>query len=102
MTHHTPGPWGTEDCAEVWPVFGPTSFCPLARIEGPWSGSDWYRSAEEARANGRLIAAAPEMLLLLVDLLMECNPGGNTYEPPSKALCDSARAIIDKAMGVRP
>jgi hypothetical protein len=49
-----------------------------------------------------LIAAAPEMLLLLVDLLMECNPGGNTYEPPSKALCDSARAIIDKAMGVRP
>jgi hypothetical protein len=80
---------------------GPTSFCTLARIEGPWSGSDWYRSAEEARANGRLIAAAPEMLLLLVDLLMECNPGGNTYEPPSKALCDSARAIIDKAMGVR-
>jgi hypothetical protein len=101
MSHHTPGPWETIDGAEVFPTSGTTSYCPLARVEGPWSGSTLYANASEARANGRLIAAAPELLLLLVDFLVECNPGGNTYEPPSKALCDSARAIIDRATGVR-
>ena len=62
MSSHTPGPWGTADGAEVWPIEGRTSFVTLARVTGPWSDSQWYGSVEEGRANGRLIAAAPELL----------------------------------------
>lgn len=101
MTTHTPGPWGTDDGAEVWPMQGDTSFVTLARVTGPWDNSQWYGSVEEARANGRLIAAAPEMLLMLVDVLMTCNPDGDTYSPPDKSLCDSIREVVAKATGGR-
>ncbi len=66
MSSHTPGPWGTQDGAEVWPMEGPTSFVTLARVTGPWCDSQWYGSVEESRANGRLIAAAPELLAALI------------------------------------
>lgn len=66
MSNHTPGPWETIDGAEVYPTSGTTSYCPLARVEGPWSGSTLYANASEARANGRLIAAAPELLAALI------------------------------------
>lgn len=62
---HTPGPWNcSEDGAEVWPMTGDTSHVELARVVGPWCGSQassWY-GREVARANGRLIAAAPDLL----------------------------------------
>lgn len=58
---HTPGPWGTFDGAEVFPTTGPKSHVELCRVVGPWDGSTWYDSIE-AKANGHLIASAPDML----------------------------------------
>lgn len=37
-----------------------------------------------------------EMALCLIDFLMTCNEGGNTYSPPDKDLCDWARSIITR------
>jgi len=102
MTHHTPGPWRTEDGAEVWPMEGPTSFCTLARIEGPWSGSDWYRSAEEARANGRLIAAAPELLAALEECAVRLREWIELDDEDDLEACRRAYAAIKKAKGEQP
>jgi hypothetical protein len=40
---------------------GDTAQVELARVVGPWCDSSWY-SKEVALANGRLIAAAPDLL----------------------------------------
>ncbi len=97
MSSHTPGPWGTEDGAEVWPMEGPTSFVTLARVTGPWCDSQWYGSVEEARANGRLIAAAPELAASLRDCVewLESVPLG---EAPSKSVA-AAKALLKKIEG---
>lgn len=92
MAKHTPGPWATIDGAEVYPESGPAAHVELARVVGPWSGSSWYGPAEAA-ANGRLIAAAPELLAALrqcADRLgeMDCGPE-----------LEAARAAIAKAEG---
>lgn len=62
MSKHTPGPWNcSADGAEVWPMTGDKSQVELARVVGPWCDSSWY-GKDEALANGRLIAAAPDLL----------------------------------------
>ena len=38
-----------------------------------------------------------EAILCLIDLLTECNEGGNTYSPPSEELCEWARSIVQRA-----
>lgn len=98
MSGHTPGPWGTHDGAEVWPMEGKTSFVTLARVVGPWSDSQWYGSVEEGRANGRLIAAAPELLAALrdcVEVLESIEIGEAAFR------CEAAaRALLKKIEGV--
>lgn len=102
MSKHTPGPWETIDGAEVYPTSGPTSFCPLARIDGPWSGSSLYVNASEAKANGRLIASAPELLeslktvvVMLQDLIESCDVDESNA-------CKRAAEVISKAEGLTP
>ena len=98
MSNHTPGPWGTEDGAEVWPMEGPTSFVTLARVTGPWSDSQWYGSVEEGRANGRLIAAAPELLDALKELI-EYDEGSFGEETYGLEVWQRCKAAIAKAEG---
>lgn len=76
---------------------GPTSFVTLARVTGPWDNSSWYGSIKEARANGRLIAAAPELAASLRDCVewLESVPLG---EAPSKSVA-AARALLKKIEG---
>ena len=64
-TKHTPGPWeASDDCMEISPSTGPKSHVELARIVGPGEGSSFY-TYDEASANARLIAAAPDLLAAL-------------------------------------
>jgi hypothetical protein len=100
MSNYTPGPWGTDDGAEVWPMEGKTSFVTLCRVVGPWSDSQWYGSVEEGRANGRLIAAAPELLERLKAMVsgMECECDTADPEHPLCEVCWS-RQVIAKAEG---
>ncbi len=57
---HTPGPWGaTYDGSSDWSI-GPEPDPQGNRVAGVWDSSD-----DRAGANVALIAAAPEMLLML-------------------------------------
>ena len=66
MTKHTPGPWTMhprfDDGAEVCAI-APVAWCSVASTVG--SSGDQSIDAAEARANARLIAAAPDLLRAL-------------------------------------
>jgi hypothetical protein len=82
-THHTPGPWSALEFAGSHPSVGVCvgnsspadsrskikywiATIPLAKAPGAWTSiQDAGASADEARANARLIASAPEMLAAL-------------------------------------
>ena len=77
---HTPGPWNTEGPKD-WNTSGrtiivlnperfPTAFVPA--WDAPKPGEEY--AAEEARANARLVAAAPDLLEALRHLVMSNKP----------------------------
>jgi hypothetical protein len=82
---HTPGPWTADiaagNCASVSPIGFAWWGCPVS---------------EETRANARLIAAAPDLLAALRDMLAAqvCDDNGGDC-----AVCDAARAAIACATG---
>ena len=103
-TKHTPGPWeASADCMEISPSSGPKSHVELARIVGPGEGSSYY-SYDEATANARLIAAAPELLAACkaaVNALRSCQ-WGNCSPRQVKSIAnaaEAAEAAISKAEG---
>lgn len=85
---------------------------------GPWSAhavsaegefAEWdirphvahvFRVDIEGAANARLIAAAPELLRSLVDMLEWLDDGNRVLSDACKADVDKARAAIAKAKGV--
>ena len=87
-TRHTPGPWvadGRRDDDGAWYVRAPSGV--VAELDG-----------RDAVANGRLIAAAPEMLAALEAVL------GDDHDCVSAAPaycleCSAARAAVAKARG---
>lgn len=86
-TEHTPGPWKVrEDYAGAQSVVSADAF--LARVGPP--------NTEQAEANARLIAAAPELLEALQGLLAAVEQG---TLPGSGKAQDAARAAIAKATG---
>lgn len=98
-TKHTPGPWTMhprfDDGAEVR-ALAPVAWCGVASTHGA-SGNQSIDAAE-ARANARLIAAAPDLLAALEDIAR------GDYSDP---LCmrtpeQRAREAIAKAKGVTP
>ena len=98
---YTSGPWEmSSDGAEIWPTTGPASNVELARVVGPWCESSWY-DRDTAQANGRLIAAAPELLVALRlcrKLLAEWVDSGSADQADSDAV-RIASAAIAKAEG---
>lgn len=114
MSRHTPGPWNihplydngpylvsSEEYGDTWQhmniavaagekLIGEVSYC--TRKE-PFRGSPRVDDVEEARANARLMVAAPELLAALVALANEHSI--DSIEPHVVA----ARAAIAKAKG---
>ena len=90
--NHTPGPWHYDPDGEVWAtrVNGQdVTICP------EWL---WARSLrDEGMANARLIAAAPELLEALQDLLEFLDP--NECIGDEWALVARAKVAVDKALG---
>lgn len=87
MTKHTPGPWGAIG-ADV-KTAGPTSrvIC--------WTGIASDIALDEVRANARLIAAAPDMLNALLDVL-------DFWDDPNMSMSElkgRVRDAIAKAQG---
>ena len=83
-THHTPGPWAVAE------TFSPCVLIGDGYVQLPVN--------DEAQANARLIAAAPELLEALQRLSAQCT----RLRLPGQAETDAektARAVIAKATG---
>jgi hypothetical protein len=97
---HTPGPWIVHDHApaSVWAGDEHVATCnwwidPAAIQEGE---PDYrVKSATKREANARLIAAAPDMLEAMKNLLDLFDP----YGPEAQRAAKQARAVIAKAEG---
>lgn len=90
---HTPGPWSSEPGNAITADFGGVGVAILEPIDDFWCGDcSRYPTPEEMAANARLIAAAPELLAALKNLLCEADDDGITREGVDRAL-----AAIDNA-----
>jgi len=101
---HTPGPWSVphfavpEGNCQCGYVLTDHLMGAVCKVYASGEGDDWASHGDnpkfaEAVANARLIAAAPELLKALVDLV-------NSFEKHRpKELWDAARAAIAKAGG---
>ena len=92
---HTPGPWRIGDAGAV--IFGPKSDRPspvTVAAVGRAGGNP-----DQARANARLISAAPELLAALQAALCLYDQGQMKLDGDSGSdpLIESARAAIAKA-----
>ena len=88
---HTPGPWTFDNEIEF--------ICTDASLHGEWYG-DWAVARvniirAEAKANARLIAAAPDLLEALRELLAACKDASFASDPFDAV--PNARAAIAKA-----
>lgn len=104
----TQGPWRVAPASEIYIVNGRVNdlliiappFIPVACCH-ELVGS--YRNLIDMKANAALIAAAPEMLSLLLKLHHPqlAGPGGGDEEKADwEAFMNEARYVIAKAMGV--
>lgn len=101
---HTPGKWlmaAKPSSVVGWPVVGPEGrlICSLnyvqhSMIDPKVPGDDAFN--REAKANGQLIAAAPELLEALRGLVEAMSRDG---DPAFAHLIIDARAAIARAMG---
>lgn len=90
MEHkHTPGPWFENG---VTVMTGQTS---LAHVLNPYKGV--VRARDRVEANARLMAAAPELLEALQDMLVL--QAGISADPQDTL--QRARAAIEKAIGAQ-
>ena len=95
---HTPGPWTVQTLWHSFRVvdsramtFSNSRLCDVQH----WSTSNRGPSREEAEANARLIAAAPDLLDALKDL-ERVSGSAMLIDDPARA---NARAAIAKALG---
>lgn len=97
---HTPGPWEVrpdEDGRGYFRIRG-TRLARLFKVANVLFGSAFDRA--EALANARLIAASPELLEALEDILSEYVrdiADAGDEDPEEKAIVKFARAAITKA-----
>lgn len=102
MSGHTPGPWKLNDF-EAHPVVwkgeeNVRNHALIARVSN-WSGEggEWR---DQAAANARLIAAAPDLLWItsrLATLAEGLGNGNSGAEAAAWRLAEEARALIAKA-----
>jgi hypothetical protein len=104
---HTPGPWATEasintDASDLVIVTKDYEYR-IADTYVPSHHDGMAVPIEEAEANARLIAAAPELLIALDRILRAHESGNNGAVMGEVTLCeffvDTARAAIAKAKG---
>ena len=89
---HTPGPWAIYNGCNVYPDNGDTKARHHVAEVTPegWQSEHCDITPEEHKANARLIAAAPELLEALQDMVSD-------HECLSKPTIDFARRAIAKA-----
>ena len=89
---HTPAPWKVFDRPGTLSVFAGDK---IGRNEVVhWTGFDASHFPKATKANARLIAAAPDMLALLQELIDIEGP-----QPGTAAWAKKVHAVITKATG---
>ena len=106
MNKHTPGPWAVDMdgsfysvVADVGKKWNNPTVCALHYDATPVDSvtiGAWLRHYDNADANARLIAAAPDLLAALEDLLLVANV---RIDDPRCPVFDHARAVIARARG---
>jgi hypothetical protein len=100
-TSYTPGPWAVDDPCENNKQHGPGGE-QIFKVVSERGGliadvSSWWVDTDSARKNARLIAAAPEMLDALKNMLVDA------YDAPVPSVFKShrmaAESAIKKALG---
>lgn len=86
---HTKGPWKFIDATKVAGMqFGPKCVIKAGDkqiADFSWNdNSPWFPTKDESQANARLIAAAPDLLVALYELL-------HAYSEPDRRLCCDGR-----------
>jgi hypothetical protein len=98
MSKHTPGPWAVD--ADAYPIFiySESETWPLIDELGNEEGCKgaFIANTGDNKANARLIAAAPELLEALKDMLDGHEDACTGY---GEGAADKARAAIAKATG---
>jgi hypothetical protein len=94
---HTPGPWVVSDDVEGLYVSSRQSYkyvCDIEVSNPAYAGAESVISKAEAQANARLIAAAPDLLEALQNLVVwvEHLPGGRSAWEYVNALAAIAKA----------
>lgn len=95
---HTPRPWEWHDARTMRHLVAPNSERRALGVSMPLPTNKayWCITAEDA-ANARLLAAAPDLLAALQQMLRCFDP----YDPTDEqaAACDAAKAVIARVMG---
>jgi hypothetical protein len=95
MTKHTPGPWaGMETMTGALSI----NVSPQVPI-GTVGGAGRHLGEETARANARLIAAAPDMLAALRAMVAFVATDGPAFSMIPEETWNAARYAITKAQG---
>lgn len=93
-TQHTPGPWKPYMVSpSLYAIHGDArtiSESTIATVSFGMRAEKSQEQADNARANARLIAAAPDLLVALENLL---------YEPMAERTVDAAKRALAKAKG---
>ena len=94
MSKHTLGPWEVSEGypSDIWHVDMPSRgySVVVSRAE-----EDWDMAVEEVQANARLIAAAPDLLDALENMIDACEH----WEDQDDPVLVAARGAIAKAQG---
>ena len=97
-TKHTPGPWEVSDTSVC--LDGPLSSWNRTICDLGHYGSDGRTCYPNAKANGLLIAAAPDMLAALEAVLKELiYSRGEVFGPSDEEIVNLTKAAIAKAKG---
>jgi len=92
---HTPGPWAYDaDSHEIFSTDEAHSAGRLASVRGNDSNGRFLAESERL-ANARLIAAAPDLLDAVEELLIYLAD----WDDPDNETCQRARAAVAKAKG---
>ena len=99
MSQYTPGPWYCTN--EDDSVLGQVSSQPIGYQLG---GNIALTFGDDAKANARLIAAAPELLEALLDLMPVVNRimylSNGTWDLDDEEAVQQARALLARLEGV--
>ena len=98
-TSHTPGPWSYENEGQTVYVGDQIEGQWIAQVRG-WGWLQKLKNGEAVQdANGRLIAAAPDLLKALIMCCQSMSSVLPDFNPFDQAAYDKARAAIAKATG---